>query len=95
MNSTGLIIGVVTVAVIAISRYLCIVGEYHFTKKIWIAFLLLGICGISVSLFLNNFVLSTISGIVGFSFLWGIGEVIEQEKRVEKGWFPKKKRKRD
>ena len=32
---------------------------------------------------------STILGVAGFSSFWGIGEVFEQKKRVEKGWFPR------
>ena len=27
-------------------------------------------------------------GVVGASSLWGIGELLDQKKRVEKGWFP-------
>ena len=28
-------------------------------------------------------------GVFGASALWGIGELFEQKKRVERGWFPK------
>ena len=28
-------------------------------------------------------------GVLGASFLWSVKELFEQEKRVEKGWFPK------
>jgi hypothetical protein len=27
-------------------------------------------------------------GVFGFSSLWSIHEIIEQEERVKKGWFP-------
>jgi hypothetical protein len=33
--------------------------------------------------------LSAFFAIMGFTYLWGIGEIIEQEERVRKGWFPK------
>ena len=62
---------------------------YYFTKKSWIAYLVLGIVGIILSLFAENLIVSAIMSIFGFTCLWGIGEVIQQEKRVEKGWFPK------
>jgi hypothetical protein len=32
-------------------------------------------------------------GITGSSCLWGIKEMFEQEKRVERGWFPRKEKK--
>ena len=90
LNSTGLIVGAATFAIIAISRYACIKSEYYFTKKFWLAFLFIGLASITGSLFVSALVPSAILGIIGFSFLWGIGEIIEQEKRVEKGWFPKR-----
>ena len=30
-----------------------------------------------------------IKTVFGASALWGIGELFEQKKRVERGWFPK------
>ena len=33
--------------------------------------------------------LSSFLGVFGASALWGIGELFEQKKRVERGWFPK------
>ena len=91
MNYTGLMVGAATFVIIAVSRYACIQCEYYFTKKFWVVFLLIGIVSIAGSLFVHELVISAILGINGFSFLWGIGEIIEQEKRVEKGWFPKRK----
>lgn len=89
INLTGFVVGLASFLVIIVSRYSCIVGEYYFTKRIWIAFLILGLLTISMSLVVNHIVISAILGIFGFAYLWGIMEVIEQEKRVEKGWFPK------
>lgn len=90
LNYTGLMVGASTFAIIAFSRYACIKCEYYFTRKFWIAFLFIGLASIVSSLFVPQLVFSTILGINGFSFLWGIGEIIEQEKRVKKGWYPKK-----
>ena len=84
----GAIIGAATILIIMFGRYACIKGEFWFTKKIWTAFLLVGISSVFFSLFIEQIVLSAILSIFGFTFLWGIHEVIEQEERVNKGWFP-------
>jgi len=89
MNIVGIFVGAVAFLSIAISRYLTIKGEYYLSKKLWIGFLFLGISLLVASLFVDNDVVSILLGILAFNFLWGIGEVIEQEKRVLKGWFPK------
>ena len=34
-------------------------------------------------------------GVTGASLLWGIGELFEQVKRVEKGWFPMNPKRKD
>jgi hypothetical protein len=41
------------------------------------------------ALFIEDTLISAIVGVFGESALWGIGELFEQKKRVEKGWFPK------
>lgn len=89
MNFDGNIIGAIAFTSIAFCRYITIKGEYYFSKKLWIAFLVLGIALIAASLFVGNNILSVSLGILAFNFLWGIGEVIEQHQRVQKGWFPK------
>ncbi|MDR2652992.1 MAG: DUF4491 family protein [Prevotellaceae bacterium] len=89
----GIIVGALLLVIIYISQWACIKGEYYFTKKFWIVFLIMGITGISISLFLENIIISSICSIFGFVSLWGIGETIMQEKRVKKGWFPKRQKK--
>jgi hypothetical protein len=89
-NFTGLIIGFSTFCIIAFSRWLCIKAEYWFSKKFWVVFCLIGIVSMVGSLLTKNLVISSILGINGFTFFWGIGEIIEQEERVKKGWFPKR-----
>ncbi|MFP4619802.1 MAG: DUF4491 family protein [Bacteroidales bacterium] len=88
LNLTGILVGAGAFLSIALGRYLTIKAEYYFTKKFWIGFLILGILCMMLSLTTENFVVSSTLGILGFTFLWGIGEILEQEKRVEKGWFP-------
>lgn len=92
LNWMGVLVGTATFGIIALSRYATIKCEYYFTKKFWVVFMLIGIISTVGSLFVQNLVVSAILGINGFSFFWGIGEIIEQEQRVAKGWFPKRKK---
>lgn len=87
---SGLIVGVWIFIVIIFARWLCIWGEYNFTKKFWIFFLTFGLIGVLSALFIENIIFSTMLSSLGFIFLWGIHETIEQEERVKKAWFPKK-----
>jgi hypothetical protein len=89
INLIGIIVGLASFVIIVFARYSCIAGEYHFTKKLWIAFLIVGILAVFISFLLTNIILSNIVAIIGFNYLWGINEIIEQEERVNKGWFPK------
>ena len=92
-NLTGVIIGLCTFLIIGLFHPLVIKGEYYFGVKCWWAFLLLGIAGIIAALLIHNIIGSTLCGVTAFSAFWGIGELFEQKKRVEKGWFPKRKQK--
>ena len=58
-------------------------------------FLIVGIGLIISSIFIENITISSIIAVVGFSSLWSIHEIIEQEERVKKGWFPKNPNKKD
>lgn len=89
-NLSGLIIGIFVFILIVFARWLCIWGEYHFTKKFWIVFLIFGTGGLIFSILNKNLLLSASLSAFGFIFLWGIHETIEQENRVKKGWFKKK-----
>jgi branched-subunit amino acid transport protein len=89
-NLTGIIIGLVTFLVIGLFHPLVIKGEYYFGVKCWWAFLLLGIAGVIAALLLQNVIASTVCGVFAFSSFWSIGELFEQRKRVQKGWFPKR-----
>lgn len=89
MNAIGIIIGVASFFTIGIFHPIVIKAEYYFSKRCWWCFLLVGLGCIALSLFLDNTVLSIIVSVVGFSSLWGIKELFEQERRVLRGWFPK------
>ncbi|MCY6959785.1 DUF4491 family protein [Clostridium brassicae] len=95
MNFHGIMIGVISFLIIGIFHPIVIKGEYYFSKKIWPVFLILGITFILASLYVNNQLISAALGVAGFSWLWSIHEIFEQEERVKKGWFPKKNDKSD
>lgn len=88
LNFSGIIIGVATFLVIGLFHPLVIKAEYYIGVRSWWLFLFLGIIAGVASLMVANLTLSIILGVVAFSSFWSIGEVFEQKKRVEKGWFP-------
>ncbi len=52
-------------------------------------FLIVGLIFGALSIVATNVTLSTILGVVAFSSFWSILEVVHQQRRVDKGWFPK------
>lgn len=88
-NYSGILIGVATFLIIGLFHPLVIKAEYYIGVKSWWFFLLLGIVAAAASLLIENLTASVLLGVVAFSSFWSIGEVFEQRKRVEKGWFPK------
>jgi len=88
MNFEGIIVGLVSFLIIGLLHPVVIKSEYYIGKKVWPIFLIGGIISIIASLFLDNLTLSILIGILGFSLLWSIHELFEQEQRVKKGWFP-------
>lgn len=95
MNFKGLIIGIASFLVIGIFHPIVIKAEYYIGKKIWPVFLLVGLVLIGISIFIDNITISAIISVTGFSSLWSINEIIEQEERVRKGWFPYNENKED
>ena len=93
MYFQGLAMGVIVFLIIGIFHPVVIKVEYYFGKRIWPIFFIIGWGFILLSVFTENVFLSIFLGVFGFSSLWSIGELIEQEKRVEKGWFPKNPKK--
>lgn len=91
MNYTGIVIGVLTFIIIGIFHPLVIKGEYYFGVKCWWVFALMGVVSICLSLYIDDVILSSLAAVWGASSFWSIGELFEQRKRVEKGWFPKNK----
>jgi len=88
MNFTGIIIGAASFLIIGVLHPVVIQAEYHFGKGIWPLFLLGGLACILASLFLQAVIPAVLLAVLGFSLLWSIRELYEQEERVQKGWFP-------
>lgn len=85
----GIITGLCTFIIIGIFHPMVIKGEYYLGKRVCrLGFLVLGILALVGSLLCTNSLGSVLLGVTAFSSFWGIGEVNEQEKRVERGWFP-------
>lgn len=89
MNFDSIFIGLGTFLLIALFHPLVVKGEYYFSKNIWWVFLFLGGLSLIVCLFVNNHVVSSLMSITGFTCLWSIKELFEQEERVKKGWSAK------
>lgn len=88
MYWSGIIIGVMAFLIIGVFHPIVIKCEYYFTWRIWPLFLIGGLLCCIFSLFISNVILSGSLAVLGFSMLWSIGELKEQEERVRKGWFP-------
>ena len=90
MYFEGIIIAISTFVIIGIFHPVVIKTEYHFGIRPWPVFLVIGVASIVIALFIENVLISSLLGVFGASSLWTIGELFEQKKRVERGWFPKK-----
>ncbi len=95
IHFTGIIIAVCTFFIIGLFHPIVIKVEYHYGTRPWWIFLVLGIASIVSALFISDIMLSATFGVLGASLLWSIGELFEQKKRVEKGWFPKNPKRKD
>lgn len=95
MNFTGILVGLVTFLTIGIFHPIVIKAEYYWGKRCWWVFLVVGLITLGLSLLIDNVVLSTIVGVFSFSCFWSIHEIVEQGKRVERGWFPKNPKKKN
>ncbi len=88
MYLSGLLVGIVAFLLIGVFHVVVIKGEYHFGKRIWPIFAVIGTASVISSLFIENVTLSVLAAVFGITCLWTIKELFEQEGRVEKGWFP-------
>ena len=81
-------VGAAVFLIIGVYHPIVIKMEYHWGKKSWWVLMLAGIIFCVLSLCADSRVWSTILGAAGFSSFWGIHELLSQEFRVLRGWFP-------
>lgn len=91
MNYHGIILGLATFLCIGVFHPIVIKSEYHFGVRCWPVFLAVGVASCLASVWAQSIYCSVVLGVVGFSCFWSIHELFQQRKRVERGWFPKKK----
>jgi len=92
MNFNGIIVGAAVFLIIGICHPIVIKMEYYWGKKSWWVLLLAGLAFCVWSAFTDKLVWATILGAAGFSCFWGIHEILAQEFRVLRGWFPENPR---
>lgn len=95
LHFTGIIIAVSTFLIIGIFHPIVIKTEYYWGTRPWWLFFVGGILAVCLAITVENVIASSILGIIGASSLWAIGELLEQKKRVEKGWFPMNPKRKD
>ncbi|WP_195283544.1 DUF4491 family protein [Harryflintia acetispora] len=88
MRLSGILIGLMSFAIIGLFHPVVIKCEYYFGARVWPAFLAAGIGFLLLSLLPDSVIVSSTLGVLGFTCLWSIGELREQRRRVERGWFP-------
>ena len=93
MDWSGIILGASAFFIIGLFHPIVIKAEYYLSKRCWWMFALAGV-GFCIASLLLQGVVSSVLGVVGFSCFWSIWELVEQEKRVAKGWFPANPKKR-
>ncbi len=94
MITDGFFIGIGAFLIIGILHPVVIKTEYYFGKNVWPVFLFSGLGCIFGSFFAGSVLLSALLAVLGFSLLWSIRELFEQEERVKKGWHPANPRRR-
>lgn len=94
MNWTGIIIGASVFVMIGLFHPIVIKAEYYLGKRCWPVFAVVGAAALIGSLVMKHDTVSVLLGAFAFSAFWSILELFEQEKRVERGWFPKNPKKK-
>jgi ABC-type Co2+ transport system permease subunit len=88
VNFQGILAGAASFVIIGLLHPVVIWAEYRFTKSCWWAFLVAGLLATGGSVFVDSVLISCVLAVLGFSLLWCIKELYEQEERVRKGWYP-------
>ena len=88
LHFTGVLIAVSTFIIIGVFHPIVIKVEYYFGTRLWWLFLVTGLLSVCAALIVADVFWSSLLGVLGASLLWSIGEIFDQKRRVEKGWFP-------
>ena len=88
MNFEGILVGAAVFLIIGICHPIVIKMEYYWGKRSWWVLALAGTLFCIASVYMESLVGATILGSAGFSCYWGIHELLAQEFRVLRGWFP-------
>jgi hypothetical protein len=94
MNTTGIFFGLFTVIAIGLGFVWVIKLEYYASAHLAKPVMALGVIMAVISLFIPDFTLAAMIGIVSGTVIWGSTELPDQEERVAKGMFPANPRKR-
>ena len=94
MNWGGILLGGASFVIIGVFHPIVIWAEYWFGKGCWPAFLAAGLALAAGSLLAEGVYIGALLGILAFACFWSIRELFEQERRVEKGWFPKNEKRK-
>lgn len=84
----GLTIGLLTFLIIGVFHPIVIKSHYYFGLGCRAWFFVAGIAAGVASWAVSDVMWSTLLGVLSFTCLWSVLEITEQEKRVERGWFP-------
>lgn len=82
----GILPGLISFLSIGVFHPIVIRCEYLFSCRSWPAFLIVGLVLDGISEMLSNLIPSAIIGIIGFFCISSI--LFQQNKLVERGWFP-------
>lgn len=88
LNFEGVLLAICTFIIIGIMHPMVIKMEYYSGTRLWWLLLIAGIGCCVAALLTSSLFFSALLGVTGASFLWAIGELFSQRKRVLKGWFP-------
>ena len=95
MNFGGIELGAAVFLIIGICHPVVIKMEYYWGKRSWWILLVVGLAFSIASLFMSNTLSASVSGAAAFSCFWGIHELLAQEMRVLRGWFPENPKRHD
>ena len=88
LSFEGLAVGFATFLIIGIFHPIVIKSHYYFGIGSRWYFVIAGVVMCVLSLLVHHTIVSTLLGVTAFSCFWSVKEIVEQEERVRKGWFP-------